>query len=397
MADEPSVQSDRGPAHDPAGGRPFSVAVVGMSAGATSGMRDHAELLAGALEERGSACSLHWLARAERGLMRERAEVGAWARTLGEELDAARPDAVLLHYASFAYSHRGVPIHLRPTLAALRRARAPLLAFMHELTYPWSRRDARANVWALTQRLALSSLVRASDAAIVTMDRRERWLASRRWLARRPLACAPVFSNLPPARPLAPEPGLLGLFGYAYAGVKLELVLDALGRLRERGEAARLVLLGSPGEDSPHSARWRAAADERGLGALLQFSGVLPAQQLADALAGCEVLLSAAWQGPTSSRGSIAASLASGRPLVAIDGPRTWAELAAQGAARVVAPSSSALAQALGEVLADGALRAALQARGSAFYESRMSLARSAELTALMLGELPRAARGHGR
>lgn len=393
MAEAPApARTSGGLEQQPAGRRAATVAVVGMSAGATSGMRDHAVLLAEALEQRGTACSLHWLARGERGLLRERAEVGAWTRALGEELARARPDAVLLHYASFGYSHRGVPIHLRPTLAAVRRARAPMLAFMHELTYPWSRRELRANVWALTQRLALAAIVRASDSVVVTMDRRERWLASRRWLARRPLACAPVFSNLPAARAVAPEPGLLGLFGYAYAGVRLELVLDALGLLRGGGVAARLVLLGSPGEDSPHSRRWRAAADERGLGALLRFSGVLPAQELADAIAGCEVLLSAAWQGPTSSRGSLAASLASGRPLVALDGPRTWAELGEQGAARLVEPNASALARALGEVLADGELRASLQARGRAFYESRMSLAHSAELTALALGELCRGA-----
>lgn len=364
------------------------IAVIGMSAGATSGMHDHALLLAGALGERGVPCSLHWLRREQQRLRAGRAEVAAWARNLGDELEAQPPAAVLLHYASFAYSHRGVPIHLRPTLAAVRRARAPMLAFMHELTYPWSARDLRGDAWALTQRGALFELMRASDAAVVTMDRRERWLASRRWLPRRPLATAPVFSNIPAASASAtPQSGLLGLFGYAYAGARLELVLDALALLRVRDPQARLVLLGSPGEDSPHSLRWRAAAEERKLAGALSFSGVLPAQQLSDALASCEVLLSAAWQGPTSSRGSLAASLAAGRPFVAIDGPRTWPELSASGAARIVAPAPAALADALSELLADERLREQLGSRARAFYEQRMALARSADLTLALLRE----------
>ncbi len=366
--------------------RPLEIAVVGMAVRATSGMRDHATLLAGALEQQGVSCSLHWLTRSSRTLAGERAEVAGWARALGAELAATKPDAVLLHYASFAYAHRGVPIHLRPTLAAVRRARAPLLAFMHELTYPWSRHDARANAWALTQRIALRSLMRASAAAVVTMERRERWIASRRWLPRRALAVAPVFSNLPPPRPAgAPHPGLLGLFGFAYEGIELELVLDAIELLRQSQLQTRLVLLGSPGEDSDHGRQWREAADRRGLGGQLSFSGLLGAQELSDALAGCELLLSAAWQGPTSSRGSLAASLASGRPLVAIDGPRAWEALRREGAARLVAPGAHELAGAVRELLEDPAAGDALGTCGQEFYERRMSLARSAELTASLL------------
>ncbi len=185
--------------------------------------------------------------------------------------------------------------------------------------------------------------MRASAAAVVTTEQRVEWLRSRRWLPPRPVAFAPVYSNLPP-----PSPGvevdelLLGLFGYAYEGANGGLVLDALARAARRAAAA------------PRAARRPGAryADGGGLAGrgpapgraatAIEFSGRLPAQELSDALARCAVLLCAASPGPTSRKGTLAASLASGRPVVAIDGHLTWGELREQDAARVVAADAAA-------------------------------------------------------
>lgn len=368
----------------------MKLAVVGMHAASTSGMHDHALLLTEALRERGFCCSLHWLTRGGGSLRHERAEIEAWTGALGERLAAERPDAVLLHYASFAYSYRGVPLFLRTVLRAVRQADAPLLAIMHELVYPWRPFALRSNLWAFTQRLALLALVRASAAAIVTTDYRAGWLRTRRWLPSRPLAMAPVFSNLPPPRDgMRPDAGnLLGLFGFGHEGVATELVLEAILLLRQHGTAARLTLLGSPGEQSEPGRQWRRAARGRELERQLSFSGTLPAQELSDALARCAVLLCAAAVGPTSNKGTLAAALASGRPVVATDGPRTWTELRARDAAAVVAPTAQALAEQLAALLADEARRDELGARGRALYEERMAVARSAELVAALLEPL---------
>jgi len=102
----------------------------------------------------------------------------------------------------------------------------------------------RGKLWALAQRPAVLGLVRASSAVIVTADFRADWLNGRWWLPRRDVRVAPVFSNLPPARP---PPGaqaganierdVVGLFGYSYGGVAIEAVLDALRLLRRAGRA----------------------------------------------------------------------------------------------------------------------------------------------------------------
>jgi glycosyltransferase involved in cell wall biosynthesis len=262
---------------------------------------------------------------------------------------------------------------------------------LHEYAYPWGRSGARGTTWALTQRVALSQLMRASASVVVTVDFRAEQLASRRWLPRRPVAVAPVFSNLPQARAGRAEAvqgaPTVGLFGYAAEGVEADLVLDALELRAREGRAVSLRLLGAPGVDSPGGQAWLAGASARGLEAP-SFSGKLAAQDLADALADCGLLLFADSTGPTSRKTTLAASLDSGSAVVAIDGPQSWRELVDDGAALIVAPNAQALARALAELLEDELRRAELGARGRAFARREMALGTSA---AILAGVLERA------
>jgi glycosyltransferase involved in cell wall biosynthesis len=372
------------------------VGVVGDSIGQPCGVHDHATLLAGALELRGMSCSLHWLSRSGGSLRASGAELRAWTRTLADELSRARADALLLHYSVFALSHRGVPLFVRPLLSALRESRLPLVTFMHEYAYPWRLGGPRGVAWAATQRVALIDAMRASSAVVVSADPRASWLRSRRWLPDRPVSVAPVFSNLPPAGadagPVVAHQ--LGLFGYAHEGVDAETVLDALALLREWGSPCRIVLLGAPGRDSSAGARWQDAAARRGLTGALSFSGLLPAQELSDRLAGCAVLLFAERGGPTSRKTTLAASLSSGRPVVALDGHSSWTELVRSRAALLVRPDASSLASAVAGLLADEAARERQGELGRAFAGAQMSVERSAEVVARALADsLERAGR----
>jgi glycosyltransferase involved in cell wall biosynthesis len=362
--------------------RPLRLAVVGMSVRATCGVRDHAELLAAALTDEHVVSSLHWLGRSEDSLPAARAEIRAWTRQLARELDESRPDAVLLHYSVFSFSHRGLPLFVHPTLAALRGARVPLVAMMHELVYPWTHGGWRGKVWALSQRALLIDVMRTSSAAIVTADARAQWLASAPWLPKRRVLVAPVFSNLPPpqAEPARDRPGnVIGLFGYSYQGAAVSLVLDALRLLHDRGSDAELRLLGAPGRSSSAGEAWLTAARTRALEPALSFSGALPGQALSNALAACDLLLFPDAAGPSSRKGTLAASLASGRPIVALDGHNRWSKLIEAEAARVVQPNAPALADAVGALLADAQARETLGACGRAFAEREMGVARSVE------------------
>lgn len=364
---------------------------MGVSVGRTCGVHDHAALLADALRREGVSSSEHWLWRGAGSLRVARSEIRAWARELALELERDPPDAILLHYSVFSYSYRGLPVFVRPVLSALRDVEIPVISVLHELVYPWRRGGWRGKVWALTQRMRLIGVVRASAALLVTVDFRQQWLTSRRWLPRREVVVAPVFSNLPaPAATSRPagQTRRLGLFGFSDGDPSVALVLDALGLLSELGTQAELRLLGAPGPESPVAECWRTAARARALEDALSFSGLLPAQALSNALAECDVLLFADTTGPSSRKGTLAGSLASGRPLVAIDGRRTWSELVRRQAAEVVAPTSQAMADAIAALLADEDLREALGARGRAFYEREMDIARTTEAVNRLLGEV---------
>jgi glycosyltransferase involved in cell wall biosynthesis len=354
-------------------------------------MRDHATLLAQALEQRGAHCSMHWLSRETQSFSPSRAQIRAWADRLARDLAETRPAAAVLHYSPFAYGHRGVALHLHSVLGAMRKAKLPVLCVAHELAYPWGRGGVRGRTWAVTQRLELVQLLRSSKAMLVTADFQRDWLATRRWLPHRPMLVAPVFSNLPPPQPTSQRSDrtpLIGVFGYAYQGAELSLVVDALALLRDRGSSARLVLLGAPGRDSGAAEEWLAAARSRGVEQLLGFDGPLPAQQLSNELARCDVVVSCARLGPSSRKGTLAGSLASGAAVVAVDGPLRWQELLDAQAAEVVSPTAQALADALAELLADEPRRAALGARGREFAQSRMGVERTATAVLALLADI---------
>jgi glycosyltransferase involved in cell wall biosynthesis len=367
------------------------VGVIGISTAPTCGVRGHATLLCEALSDEHVSCTVHWLQREHESLGASRRELAAWTRGLAAELDRERLDAIVLHYSVFAYSHRGFPVFVPPTVSALRAVGVPLVTVLHEYAYPWKRDGARGAAWAVTQRGVLFEVMRASSGVLVTTADRAQWLASRAWLPRRPAVVAPVFSTLPePAAGSRPDPAatLVGLFGYTYEPRVRALVLDALAHLQRAGVEAQLQLIGAPGPSSEVGQRWLSEARVRGLVREPSFSGRLPAQELSDRLAECEVLLSMDPSGPMSRKTTLAASLASGRPLLALDGRRTWAELIDAQAAVVVAPDAEALAGELAGLLEDQDRRAALGARGRAFAARTMTAQRSAELLAGMLSDI---------
>ena len=270
------------------------VASLGISTTAICGVRDHGALLAPALAHEGWDCTTLWLDREGDTLAAARAQVDAWARALPAQLAESRADVALLHYSVFAYSFRGLPLFAHPVLAAVRRAGVPLVTLLHEFVYPWGRDGLRGAAWAVSQRALLIDVMRASGAVVTTTDFQADWLASRRWLPRRTIGTAPVFSNLPPPSPApAPAPGspsapehdgaTIGLFGYGYGPAPAALVARALRLLQDRGVRVHLRLLGAPGRDSPAGGTWLGAAREAGLRAA---AGVLRRARRAAAL-GC--------------------------------------------------------------------------------------------------------------
>ncbi|MHB8185470.1 MAG: glycosyltransferase family 4 protein [Dermatophilaceae bacterium] len=351
--------------------------VAGASSGDVCGVRDHAQILAGGLAEAGFDPIVEW---GDLSSQAAPAEVDAWLRRVAARAQQERPDVILFHYSVFTFAWRGIPVHAVTVAHRLSGLGPPVVTLLHEYAYPW-RRGWRGISWAVTQRLVLWSVVSRSAALIVTTPQRADWIASRRWLPHRRVVVAPVFSNLPPARPRHTSTRtrtLVGLFGYGHEAVALTTLLDALSALRQTTPEVRLLLLGAPGADSASGRHVLALARQVGLEDALDFTGVLPAQDLSDALAACDVLLFADTDGPSSRKTTLAASLASGRPIVALDGPNTWQDLVRNQAIALVRPTAPALAEAIRRLLVDRSAADALGSRGHAFAEAHMSLDRTA-------------------
>ena len=85
----------------------------------------------------------------------------------------------------------------------------------------------------------------------------------------------------------------------------------------------------------------------------------------------------------------MAAALAAGKPILAIDGPERWDPLVSEAALTVVEPHPATLAAELSRFRVDPALRAAQGARAEKFYRGTMAV----EIAVERLGAvLPRAA-----
>lgn len=331
--------------------------VAGASLDEVCGTRDAAATLAEPLAAAGAEpVQVWWERRSE--------PFAAWAKRLEE--DGAGVDAVLWHYSPFTYSRSGVPTLVPGVLRAL--GPAPLVPFLHELGVRWGDLGLRGAVWAPTQRAALRPLVRRSRGCIVTTEQRRVWLETRRWLPRRPVLAVPVHANIAVAP--APErngrPPQIGIFGFRRDTAPPQAVLAALAPVLPAD--GRLVLVGAPGPGSAEAGAWRAAADAVRLSDRLDFTGVLPAAELSQALQSLDVVLATDPRGPASRSGTLAAALAHGLPVVAVDGPETWREALAADALRV-APVAQ-LGAAVASVLSNPAERAALGVRARAFHDS---------------------------
>jgi hypothetical protein len=233
---------------------------------------------------------------------------------------------------------------------------------LHEYALPWGKNGWRGVIQGAAQRFALPPVVSTSSALVVTTDERADWLRRRIWLPRRATAIAPVFSNLPDAFTVPPQsagPMRIGMFGYPPSSAPL--IAGAMARLLSGGTAAELWLLGTPGPNTTVGEAWRQAGTGAGIGAALRFTGVLRPAALAGELSRCHILVFDDGDRPSSRKGTLASALASGRPVVAVDGARTWSTLVRDGAIRLVTREPAALGDTLLSVLSTPTLAARLQ------------------------------------
>jgi glycosyltransferase involved in cell wall biosynthesis len=201
-------------------------------------------------------------------------------------------------------------------------------------------------------------------------------VVQRRWLPRRPVLFAPVFSNVSPGsvavdrRESRPA---IGVFGFRADGCRALPVVAAVSELRRRGLDPDLLLVGAPGDGTRQALEWRDAAGQAGCADALRFTGVLGEPALARALSSLDIAVVPVSRGPEPRQGTLAACLALGLPVVAFDGPHRWDRLTDEQAVVLIPPRAESLAHALMDLLEDSDARAEQGVRARDFYRRHMA------------------------
>jgi glycosyltransferase involved in cell wall biosynthesis len=249
-------------------------------------------------------------------------------RQLGAELRRdASPSQVLVQYVPHMYGYRGMNLGL----ASWLRLRAPRYWVMfHEVAFALDRQQKLTrNILGGVQHVMAALVAGGADEIFVSVPRWESLLRTRCRI-RRPIHWLPVPSNVPTAvEPVAvrhvreqllgnsPRP-LLGHFGTFQPQI-VEFLMNAIPPLLRRDEARRMLVIGRGSGSFA-----QALADRSGdLRDRILARDDLPARDVAEHLAACDVLLQPYTDGVSSRRGSAMAGLALGRPIVTTEAEAT--------------------------------------------------------------------------
>ena len=355
-----------------------SLVTVGVVPPGPSGVGDYGRLLAEELRRRGLGVDERWLVNSGRQV---RSLVAVPRRLLGLGFRLHPRSTVLWHYSPVAYGFRGIPGPEIVFGALLRLRGVRVVTVLHELAQPFrSQPGWRGMATCVLHQMALRVAVAGSTEVVVTTDRRADALRAQPVTARRPVRVIPVFSNIAPVGgPVVPPDAgfIICVPGYTGAGVRPDVLIDALAGA-DGPSQPRIVLLGAPGPESTGGRHWRQLASAAGLDGVLEFTGTIDAVEFSRRLATCTVVVLVNEEGPSSRKGTLAAAMAHGRPIVSLDGPNRWQDVVSAGAVLVVPPAPAALAEALARLQARPGERTELGARAETFYRDRMSLDRAA-------------------
>nr|MDQ6948129.1 glycosyltransferase [Actinomycetota bacterium] len=216
-----------------------------------------------------------------------------------------------------------------------------------------------------------------------TSDRAEAFRRLR-WPVSRAVSYLPVFSTIgEPAEPAVlrehPARPVIGVLSHSSEGARADLLFQALKCLRRPGRdddhaIPCIVLLGAPGPSSAGGRYWRDLARRSGMDRHLEFTGVVAEGVLGSNLEACDLLVLLDPNGPTSRKTTLAAGLAYGMPIVALDGSDRWADLVEREAVVVVPGEPGPLALTLGGLLDSADRRRYLGCHARSFYRQHMRL-----------------------
>jgi glycosyltransferase involved in cell wall biosynthesis len=326
-----------------------------------SGVGDYTDRLAGALSQQGAAVTVLTQTGNDDGVARPyrvlRTMPAFTMRDRSRIVDLAREHDVLnIQYPGCHYG-RSPMINLLP--AILRRSAPELRSTVTIHDFRVMRNRWRARTWPMLQGVH----------GILHVDPGD-WPAMTPWLTfRKPAhACVPIASNVDvlPYTPadrarwraelgLADDETAVAYFGIIYPHKGLTELLDATGRLRDKGLKLKTIVIG----DFDREADWRAPIERR----LTGESGVVWVRgasltRVSECLHASDIAALPFHSGTSVNRSSMLATIGHGLPTVTTDGPVTPKEIRDLFDLVLVPPKDDAqLEKGIEQLLTDRALR----------------------------------------
>jgi glycosyltransferase involved in cell wall biosynthesis len=344
------------------------VALLGRRDEPTDALREYCEWLGKALARRGirmEVAEVPWTGRGWlRAVVHLRRESKNW-----------KGDWALVQYTALGWSRRGFPLGLLAVLWILRRRRARNAIVFHDANPSLGTRTVD-RIRRAFQRRIMRRAYGLADRSIFPIP-----LEKITWLPANPSKAVfiPIGANLPECRcataddpPRANGGRTVAVFGVTQSkhdiDFELSQIRNAVLRASEKIPQLELLIVGRGSLE----ARDAFVKAFEGTPVKLSILGLLPAEQVAQQLAGADVLLFV--RGSLSGRrGSALAGIACGLPVVGFAGPETGFPLTEAGVELAPAWDQDALANALTRVLTDDTLRSELRERsrhGQANYFS---------------------------
>lgn len=357
--------------------QPPRIVTAAMTPQLASGVRDYAEILNASLRERNFQVDSHYIDADGANFL---TAIRCGLRMLKVAWSCRQNEVMLAHYSPFSFAFRGVPLvgALFGTVAQLRGAR--VIVVLHELFYGWNTGRGKRRLIAVTQWLTLRLVLMNADGVLVTTEPRKRYIEQLPKMFSPLTLFAPVFSTIPRMQPKPPlltgqRPRLV-VPSFTGDQTPRDLLLDALVSMSPT--VVDLVLLGSPGPHAPETIAWTDGCRLRGLPHPI-FTGLVSKEEYSLQLHCSSAVVLLSEEGPTGRRSSLSVALAHGKPVIAINGPLTWAAVADSGAVGLCEPSARALGAQLRRVLGSERLLTSMSESASSFYEREMSVSRTRE------------------
>lgn len=349
-----TLSSERRPAHRSGGGEPAWWIVAPPPTGPFDGIVDFSRELAAAINtiEPARLISSH------AGL---------------DEGAGQNPSGIFLQYSPPAFVTAGLP-KLLSDLSRLRARGVPIVTTVHEYWSPASLSPKRA-VWRWLCKRALRAVAARSGRLVATTPYAASFLADAGIPGARQAAIVPVGSGIPAfARTVGAE-------GQARDGRQLTIAMFGQPAIFDRAVVLAMAQWIAAQSLRP---RWiwiaRSADEMRGwwreLGApdVVEFHGGQPAGEVAQLLSEADLAVAVYDDGASTRRSSLAAIMASGLPVVALDGRFTDDRLRNSGAFLLSAVGHApAFIANLERAVRDAALRREMAASSSRLYEAELS------------------------